>query len=266
LLIAVPALSTSREEYDPNAPTTIQNYDGNYWHGPPPVLFENGPLSNSAGTGVGGADESVLLNVSIGMTTLGLGHQADPSIDNRIADDFTVPAGETWDIGTITTFAYQTGAPASGTMTGVSLEIWDGVPGISNLVFGDIDGNYMSSTGFANVYRVTEESTGGSTDRAIQASESTVDGLSLGAGTYYMAWQTDGSASFSGPWAPPIAETDGDAVTGNGLQSLAGGPYDPALDGGTTTQQGFPFIISGETPSTPVEVVSWGNLKSTFSE
>ena len=54
------------------------------------VLYDNGPLVNSPGTGVGGADESVLQNNTLGMGTNGLGHQLRLY---RMADDFTVPVG-----------------------------------------------------------------------------------------------------------------------------------------------------------------------------
>lgn len=269
LIIALPAVATNVDEYIPGElPGSDTPWQGDVWRAPTVVLFENGPLVNSPGTGVGGADESVLLNESLGMANLGWGHQADPTIDNRIADDFTVPDGEMWDITMITTFAYQTGAPQSGTIDGVFIEIWDGVPGISNLVWGDIDTDYLDSTGFSNVYRVTETTTGQSTDRAIQANQSVpTPDLLLASGTYYMAWQSDGDPGFSGPWANPIAETDGDGITGNGLQSITGGPYDPATDPGTATEQGFPFILEGDlTGGTPTLETSWGAIKATFAE
>ncbi len=244
-------------------------HTGDTWLRPEVVLFENGPLINCAGCGVGGADESILLSVTLGMNTLGFGHQADPSIDNRIADDFTVPTGEQWDITTITTFAYQSNAPSSPSpINGVYIEVWDGVPGVSNRVWGDIDTNYMDTSVFANVYRVTETTTGQNTARAVMASESVPSpALLLDAGTYYMAWQSSGNPAYSGPWANPIAETDTDGVTGNGLQSITGGPYDPALDSGIGTQQGFPFLLEGDiVGGTPTQGASWSEIKSTFHE
>ena len=42
------------------------------------VLYNNGPLVNNPGGGVGGADESVVQNTSLGMTSWGLGHQNPP--------------------------------------------------------------------------------------------------------------------------------------------------------------------------------------------
>jgi hypothetical protein len=123
------------------------------WSGPRAVLFDNGSLVTGFGTGVGGADESVLQTTSLLMTTLGFGHQI--LNDNRIADQFTIPAGETWDITNITFFAYQTGAPTTSTMTAVHVEIRDAMPPGGSVVFGDMATNVMSSTAWSGIYRVT---------------------------------------------------------------------------------------------------------------
>ena len=203
------------------------------------VGFDNGPLVNSPGTGAGGADESVLQSVSLGMNTLGFGHQVLNG--NRVADDFVVPAGG-WDITNIAFYAYQTGSTTTSTMTGVTLQIWDGVPGApgSSVVWGDTTTNVMTSTAWTGAYRVTE-TTPGATNRPIMENVVAVN-ANFAPGTYWLDWNTDGSLG-SGPWAPPVT-INGQAVTGNGLQSIAGGAYDPALDSGTgTPQQGFPFVI-----------------------
>lgn len=204
------------------------------------VLYDNGPLVNSPGTGVGGLDESVLQS-SLGMSTLGLGHQV--SADNRVADDFTIPAGG-WVINQIEFFAYQTGETAS-TITAVNLQIWDGPPGQpgSNVVFGDTSTNRMSQTAAADILRVTEATTGTNTDRQIAVNVVDVY-TTFPAGTYWLDWQSDGTG-LSGPWAPPIT-INGSDTTGNGLQSTDGGvTYNSANDSGSASQQGFPFIIYG---------------------
>ena len=65
--------------------------------------------------------------------------------------------------------------------------------------------------------------------------------VSLGEGTYWINWATDGSAS-SGPWAPPVSIL-GSTTTGDGLQSTdSGASYAPVVDVGG---QGFPFIVEG---------------------
>lgn len=212
------------------------------------VIYSNGPLINSVGTGVNGEDESILQNNTLGLNMLGSGHQL--SADNRVADDFEV-IGESWDIESIDFYAYQTGEIAS-TITAVNLRIWDGVPGDpgSNVVFGDDSTNMMTSTGFSGALRVTESSTGTTNDRQIAVSNVAV-GITLSPGTYWLDWQSDGSGA-SGPWAPPITIT-GQAATGNALQSIdAGVTYQAVEDSGTTDPQGFPFVIYGPLPTPSV--------------
>lgn len=220
------------------------------------VLYDNGPLVNSPGTGAGGADESTL-QTGLGMTTYGFGHQV--ALGYRVADDFQVTDADGWDLTTITFFAYQTGSTTTSTITQVNLRIWDGIPGAvgSNVIFGDTTTNIMSNTQWSNIYRVLDTASG-NTDRPIMAN--TVDvNTHLDQGTYWLDWSTDGTLG-SGPFAPPITIT-GQATTGNGLQSTdgAGVTYGDAQDGGTVTPQGFPFIIEGDLVSAAIPTLSeWG--------
>jgi hypothetical protein len=220
---------------DPGAPV---------WDGPRAVLWDNGPLVTSPGTGAGGADESILQSTSLGMNVLGFGIQFGSG--NSIADDFTVPAGETWDITDMTFFGYQTSAPSSGSITGLYIQIYNGQPGAGgSVIWGNLTTNVLSTTGFSNIYRLSETSPG-STARAIQAITGTVV-TSLPAGTYWVEATFDGSASYSGPWAPPVTVV-GQTNTGNAVQGIAG-VYGPLTDTGTSGAdnflQGFPFIVEG---------------------
>jgi len=212
------------------------------------VIYDNGPLVNSPGTGIGGEDESVLQVTSLGMNTLGVGHQLSAGF--RIADDFTVAGGD-WDIESIDFYAYQTNETAS-TITAVNLQIWDGVPGAvgSTVIFGDGSTNRMNSTGNSGILRVEEATSGTTNNRQIAVSNVTV-GITLSPGTYWLDWQSDGSG-VSGPWAPPIT-INGQTTTGNALQSSDNGVTYVALeDGGTLTQQGLPFVVYGTLPPPPV--------------
>jgi hypothetical protein len=206
---------------------------------PQAVLWDNGPLVNCAGCGTGGADESVLQSASLAMTTLGFGHQL--SAGNRVADEFDVTDASGWNVDQITFFAYQTGSTTASTITEVNLQIWDGPPNVggSSVVFGDTTTNRLLSTGWSNIYRVSETTSGGTT-RPIMANTVAV-GTYLPQGTYWLDWQSNGTLA-SGPWAPPIT-VNGQSTTGNALQYT--GSWAPALDGGTSTQQGFPFIVEG---------------------
>ena len=242
------AAGESIDTYDANEVTTFPVVNASDYQipsGSVGVLFDNGPLITSVGTGPGGEDESILENVTLGMTTLGAGHTGA----FRVADDFTI-AGDDWDISTITFFAYQTGAIAS-TITEVNLQIWDGVPGAagSNVIFGDETTNIMSSTSFSNILRVAEDTAGAATNRQIAANIVDVN-ITLTAGTYWLDWQSNGSAG-SGPWAPPITIT-GQLVTGNSLQFDT--TWGPLVDGATSSALGLPFIVEGSVVVTDADL------------
>ena len=215
------------------------------------LLFDNGPLVNSSGTGAGGADESVLQTNTLGLHTYGFGHQF--VFNYWITEDFTITDPSGWNITSFVFYAYQTNSAITSTMTAVHFIIYDGVPGAAgtSIVWGDATTDRLTSTAFSNIYRVTETS-GGNTDRPIM--ENTCDAsFHLDAGTYWVAWQTDGTLS-SGPWAPPITVT-GQTSTGNGMQSLDNlATWVAANDG--ANQQGFPFIINGDS-TTAVPLSSW---------
>jgi hypothetical protein len=208
------------------------------------VLYDNGPLVNSPGTGAGGADESV---VESPLTTFGFAHQI--ASDAWVADDFVVPSGG-WDITKFVFYAYQTFSPTTSTMNDVRFIIYDGIPGEpgTNVVWGDASTNRLTSTIWSDIYRVN---TTGNTDRPIM--ENTCEAsISLPAGTYWVAWQTGGTLG-SGPWAPVITIT-GQPNTGNGIQYF-NGSWSSTQD--NTYTQGFPFVIYG---AAPVPVSNWALL------
>jgi subtilisin-like proprotein convertase family protein len=204
------------------------------------VLFDNGSVVNFPGAGPGGADDSRLEDTTLAMNTFGFGHQI--SANNAMADDFTIPAGQTWQIDTATFFGYQTGSTTTSTINDVRVQIWDGPPnGGGTVVFGDMTTNRFASSTWSNAYR-TLESAPGNTQRPIMEVVATI-GTTLGEGTYWIEWQEGGTLA-SGPWAPPIAIA-GQATTGDGLQRQ-GAVWLAAVDGGVAAApQGLPFVLEG---------------------
>ena len=204
------------------------------------VLYDNGPLVTNPGAGAGGLDASAL-QTGLGLTIYGFGAQQLNA--NRIADDFTVPAGG-WNIGTVTLYSYQTGA-ASPTITGVNVQIWNGVPGAagSSVVFGDTTTNRLSPANpviMSNIMRPLDTNLL-ETGRQLQVVTADI-GTTLPAGTYWLDWQFNGTLA-SGPWQPPVTLLGQTGKPGaNALQSLAG-VWGALVDG--ASPQDAPFIING---------------------
>jgi hypothetical protein len=197
------------------------------------ILFDNGPLVNSPGTGAGGADESILQS-GLGMGTYGFGFQQ--SAGNSVADDFEVTGN--WNIENIEFFGYQTGSTTTSTFTGVYCRVYDAAPNAGGVViWGDLTTNRMISTDWSNIYR-NNNGPGGATDRPVMRIVAGTPGLSLAPGTYWVEWQTTGSGT-SGPWVPPVT-ISGQTTTGNAIQYT--GAWAPLVDVGP---QGLPFIING---------------------
>ncbi|MFC2107437.1 T9SS type A sorting domain-containing protein [Bacteroidota bacterium] len=199
------------------------------------LLFDNGPLVNSPGTGAGGADESVLQSTSLGMNTIGGGCQQP--LAYSMADDFVVDGN--WTITEIILFGYQTGSGPPSTITGGYVQIWDGDPTAGgSVIWGDLTTNIMIDTYWSDIYRVTE-TTMGATNRPVMEVVCGTAGLVLAPGTYWLEFSLAGSGA-SGPWTPPVT-INGETTTGNAMQNLAG-VYGAWTDVG---QQGNVFLING---------------------
>ena len=209
------------------------------------VLYDNGPLVNSPGTGSGGADESILESP---LTTYGFGFQN--ASDIHVADDFTV-TGAGWNITSMEFFGYQTGSPTTSSFDGIFVAIWDGEPGLagSSVIWGDQTTNLLATTTWSNIYR-NNNGPGGSTNRPIMQIVASTPGLSLTPGSYWVEWSATGTLG-SGPWAPPIT-ISGQPTTGNAIQ-LYLGAWNPLMSG-TTYAQGMPFIVNGIQMSPPGDI------------
>jgi hypothetical protein len=253
LIFALPVMAEKTEDIgapEPNAAAFVPGpvFD---WTGRD-VLYDNGPVFNST---YGGYPISVLQSALL-MTTYGFGH----AIVNgyRMADDFVVPVGQTWNITAIVFDGYQTGSTTVSTFTDYRVQIWNGPPNAGgSVIWGDLTTNRLSGTVWAGGYRVLDTAPSGTT-RPIMANTCAVT-VTLTAGTYWLDWMAAGTLA-SGPWCPPITIT-GVTTTGNGLQYTTA--WAPANDTGSVTQQGLPFVIQGTLPSAVAEK-SWTAIKSLY--
>lgn len=233
---------------------------GPVWTPTRDVLFDNGPLVTHPGGGYGGADASAVQTALL-MSLYGFGFQH--TLPNTMADDFTVPPGETWTIEQVTFFGYQTGSSTTSTYTGMYFEITDDMPPGGNVVFGDMVTNRLVTTAWSNTYRVLDTSLM-DTNRPIMANVCAVNPpLVLGSGWYWIKFDATGSLS-SGPWVPPVTIL-GQTTTGDALQYTASsGLWNLAIDSGSGAQQGVPFILEGTGGCSPTEDTTWGQVKALF--
>jgi hypothetical protein len=211
---------------------------------PSAPLVDPEPFIIPADVGVlpAGYDWSRVQYVELNMNTTGFGHQI--SLGYRIADDFVIPTGETWQLTSVTFQVYQSWTSTFCTINDIRIWIYDDDPAVGNLVWGDADTNRFESGVFSGIYRGSDKPDYVPLQlmqRPIMAVRCAVD-VELSEGTYWIAWSSGGTAP-SGPWAVPIV-IDGEAVTGNGRQEVDG-IWRDAQDSVVGTQQGFPLLIEG---------------------
>jgi hypothetical protein len=243
------AKDAARDEVRENlrAGTFVPNQGEPQWQPEGAVLFDQSQLVNNPGGGFGGADGS-MIESALGHTLFGWGHQVVNT--NSMADDFTIPAGQEWNITTMTTWAYQTGSTTTSTITEVRIQIWNGNPmSGGTVIWGDMTTNRMASTTFASIYRTTQADPL-NTQRPLMRQVSNI-GTTLTAGQYWVQWMSNGTLA-SGPWCPPVTIL-GQAVTGDALQNIGGTTWGAALNG--TSPNGAPFVLEGAI--VPVELTSF---------
>lgn len=190
-------------------------------------LYNNGPVA------AGGL--SVLTTPA---TTFGFGAQT--TAGNSVADDFTVGAGQTWNVQSLDFFGYQTGSTAftfqQATWSVISGGIGGSVvaSGVTNVSSGGLQGYRVTSTTLTN------------TQRGIYEAQADVTDFSLSAGHYWLTWSLTGSLA-SGPWQPPTS----DARTGNAMQSTTSGPFVTLIEAGSLLTVELPFAINGTVAAVP---------------
>lgn len=194
-------------------------------------VYSNGPAVNASGLSI----------LSSPATTIGYGMQV--TAGNAVADDFVVPIGQSWNVHSLSLYAYQTGATAFS-FTSAS---W-------SLVTGSVNNAVVLASGVGAVsnegrvgYRVLA-ATPGDTSRPIYQVGVDIPDLELGTGSYWLRWSLAGALA-SGPWQPPVA----DGRTGNAAQAVAGAAFNPLLEAGSRLSVELPFALNGTLRSTVPE-------------
>ena len=182
---------------------------------PQAIIYDNGGLASGATSKSGIAapagfqwsELSTENGSNFSNTTLGAGCQTAnaATTGNRCADDFTVPAGQTWTINQVIVYGYQTNSTANP-FIGANLRIWNGRPGDagSTIIFGDIPTNRMGTVTSAGVYRIgnTLGGAGGVTAAATNTARqiwripiNVSPNLALTSGVYWIDFGLDAGAA-----------------------------------------------------------------------
>jgi hypothetical protein len=204
---------------------------------PKAVLVPFNPYITQTGVGGGGADVSELYTTftlgAVGYNILGYGMQ--DSVNIHVADDFSVPAAQSWTVSSIKWLSYQTGAATTGTITSMNLNLWNSNPnGQIPGGHSTAGGNQFVSNAWTGVYRVVDNGLT-AVNRAII--EVTCGGAwlpVLSTGNYWLEAFAGGTLS-SGPWAPVATNAGQVPPTGdpwNGLQSVSLGAFVQVYDTG----------------------------------
>lgn len=174
------------------------------------VIYDNGPFATGSvsknGTAAPAGKQWSEVQNDNGNTTqsntlAASGCQAVPGGNNRCADDFTVPVGETWTINQVVVYIIQIGA-TSNPVTNMNLRIWNGRPAdpTSTIVFGDTTTNRFVSGTDTNTLRAFNSAVPTSnaprTDLTIwEVKIAVAPAAVLTAGTYWVDFQTTTTAA-----------------------------------------------------------------------
>jgi hypothetical protein len=189
----------------------------------------------------------------------------------QVAEDFTVPTGQTWNLDTVIVYAYQTGSGVTPSITAGYLTIYQSsIPG--TIIFGDSSTtDRLVSKKFSGIYRVDNVAANGaltSTQRPIMELKLKVTPTkALTAGTYWIAWSAKGNSSYTGPWCPPKVSPGRIAPSGQNGKQRTAGTWITSTDSISTTatvNNGFNFILKG--PQKPASGVGASTLDASVME
>jgi hypothetical protein len=220
------------------------------------ILHNNGPYithPNAAHTTLGTANVSQLQNTTLGDTTLGF----TDSTPFRLADDFTIPTGQTWTLTGVHVFGYSTNftTPPSGG----NVRIWSGDPGAGGtLIFDGSAINSLQSSTF-DALRIAQSVNAGApfSDSARRVFNNLlgIPNIVLTAGQYWVDWQLTPTAGAASVFGPPVT------IPGQGNTSAGGFARQfntttlawtgQLTHGGSLNPVDLPFVLEGTIVAIP---------------
>ena len=226
--------------------------------GTPALALVNQTGNNTPAPGSSQWSEVASVNALLGNSLAGVACHADQSDATggvRLADDFTVPTGQTWRLTGMQLFAYQPGA-LSAPVSGATLRIWNGVPGEagSSVVFGDTSTNRLNNVAAMDAYRVFTTTVGPAimspdTSRRLYAVTLNTN-LTLGPGTYWLDWQLSNSSGNPPLFVVPVTLSGTRTLPGWNAKLFADGAWTSVNDtgkpeGATDAAQDIAFVLLG---------------------
>ena len=182
-----------------------------------------------------------------GSTVYTSGVTMDEFLTNRIADDFTIPAGEFWQIDSLITYGYEFNGSITSPFTAGYIRIFNGIPGGGGTVIaGDLSTNRLVSSSFMGAYRV-DNSTLDDISRPIMRLSMSVPAttpVQLPAGTYWISWSTEIN-TLNAARAPYKVAPDGTSPPGQNGRRASGSTWVGAEDTDKKIPLGFNIILKG---------------------
>ncbi|WBV61024.1 T9SS type A sorting domain-containing protein [Chryseobacterium camelliae] len=196
-----------------------------------------------------------------------------------LADDFTIPAGQTWNITSVDFFAYQTGyTGTTSPFNTVRVNIFSSDPSVTGAisVFGNDTTNRFSSSTDSNMYRIFNSqvpspgSAVGTTRKIWKVTANTP--VTLAAGTYWIKYQLQNVTVTNAGFLPAvtISGTRGLPAWNAKQNNAAGGAWTSIIDDGTPTTapdypMDLPFIITFTSSSLSInEVMQYDNRMQVY--
>lgn len=194
----------------------------------------------------------------------------------RLADDFTVPGGQSWALTSASVFMYRTGSADSEViLSSANIQIWSGRPGDvgSTVIFGDTATNRLLGVSSTNLFRTFASTvpaggtaTAPGTTRIVRRAELDLSGLVLGAGTYWIDYQVSPTVAGAAIFNPGLTPADGarSFVTGMNARQLTATAWADMIDTGNPAAEpdvamDLPFILNVPTPGA-LAVMGLGGL------
>lgn len=182
-----------------------------------------------------------------GSTAQTSGATMDEFLNDRIADDFTIPAGEFWKIDSLITYGYEFDGSTLSPFVAAYVRLYDGVPGAGgNLIAGNLTTNRLAASGWMGAYRVGNSYLDDISRPIMRLSMSVpaTTPVMLPAGTYWISWTTEVNTVNPGR-APYKVSPNGTSPAGQNGRRDANGNWVAVQDNLEKIPLGFNIILKG---------------------